>query len=147
MDVDVQEVMARQSTLNFARSGAHGAGRSRVSWKHHQLANDISSRFHTVLFGVAGEFTASTQIAAFDLDGTLIRPKSGLKFPRNAADWSLLRRDTKERLNTLIQTGYAIVIISNQNYSGRPAKLEEWQVKMGAIAERVGERGGRNGGI
>ena len=27
------------------------------------------------------------KIAMYDLDGTLIQPRSGAKFPKNAADW------------------------------------------------------------
>lgn len=121
--------MARQSTLNFARGAQH------ISWKHPAFDNP----FRTVLFGVYGDFAPRTKIAAFDLDGTLIRPKSGLKFPRNASDWTFLRRDIKSRLSTLVDSGYAIVIVSNQNYASKPAKLDEWQLKMSSIGDRVSD--------
>ena len=122
--------MARQtqSTLGFARS-AHT-----IAWKH----NTFDAPFRTVLFGVYGEFVPRSKIAAFDLDGTLIRPRSGRKWPKDASDWTLLHKDTKQRLSGLIDGGYAVVIISNQNYASQPKKLEDWKLKLQRIGDRVG---------
>jgi len=58
----------------------------------------------------------STKIAAFDLDYTLIRPKSGNKFPKDHNDW-ILMDGVAEKLNALKEDGYKIVICTNQGSS------------------------------
>ena len=40
----------------------------------------------TLLIGIIGEYH-STKLAGFDMDWTLIRTKSGAKFPKSAYDW------------------------------------------------------------
>jgi len=55
----------------------------------------------------------SSLIAAFDLDHTLIEPKSGRKFPKDYDDWVLLD-GVKEKLTDLYDQGYKIVIFTNQ---------------------------------
>jgi bifunctional polynucleotide phosphatase/kinase len=52
-------------------------------------------------------------IAAFDLDHTLIKPKSGNKFPKNYDDWILLS-GVKEKLNKLYEDNYKLVVFTNQ---------------------------------
>ena len=37
---------------------------------------------------------AKIKLAAFDLDWTLIKPKSGKTFAKNAADWKFLKNNT-----------------------------------------------------
>ena len=55
---------------------------------------------------------ASSKISAFDLDHTLIRPKSGCKFPKNWEDWELLH-GVKDKLNKFYEDKYKIVIFTN----------------------------------
>lgn len=54
------------------------------------------------------------QIAAYDLDGTLILTKSGRVFPINRDDWTLANSAIKIMLKNLINNGYKIVIFTNQ---------------------------------
>jgi bifunctional polynucleotide phosphatase/kinase len=53
------------------------------------------------------------QIAGFDLDYTLIKTKSGKKFPTSASDWTWLFPQVKEKLEE-ISKDYIIVIFTNQ---------------------------------
>ena len=55
------------------------------------------------------------QIAAYDMDGTIITTITGKTFPKNADDWRLLQ-PTKltAKLLELKSEGFAIVLISNQ---------------------------------
>lgn len=53
------------------------------------------------------------KIAGFDLDFTLIKPKSGKKFPINKDDWMWLYPKIKDKLIN-ISKEYQIVIFSNQ---------------------------------
>ncbi|TIC15809.1 PNK3P-domain-containing protein [Wallemia mellicola] len=117
----------RQSTLNFSKKA------SKIIWKHNKPFNQP----RTIIFGVYGQFVPHRKIAAFDLDGTLIKPKSGSTFPKHASDWKFLHKNLKERLSSLIDDGYAVIIISNQNYESRPAKLEEWQRKLEFIGDKL----------
>ncbi|KAI5949985.1 pnk1 [Candida theae] len=57
------------------------------------------------------------KVAAFDLDGTLITTKSGLKFGKGPTDWKWWgNSSTKvpEAIAKLYETGYLIVIFTNQ---------------------------------
>lgn len=70
-------------------------------------------------------------IAAFDLDYTLIKPKSGNKFPKNSDDWILLE-GIKKKLGELYKSEYKIVIFSNQ--AGSSFDTKEFAKKIKAIA-------------
>jgi len=54
----------------------------------------------------------STSLNSFDLDGTLIKTKSGKTFPKDHNDWILLYDSIKEKLKNISNT--TIVIFSNQ---------------------------------
>ena len=54
----------------------------------------------------------STLLSSFDLDGTLIKTKSGKTFPKDQNDWILLFDSIKEKLKNITNT--TIVIFSNQ---------------------------------
>jgi bifunctional polynucleotide phosphatase/kinase len=55
------------------------------------------------------------KIAAFDLDGTLIKTKSGKTFPVNIEDWKLLYEDVPNMIEKLNRKKYKIIIITNQS--------------------------------
>lgn len=74
---------------------------------------------------------SSSLIAAFDLDHTLIKPKSGNKFPKNTEDWVLLD-SVKKKLNELYDEGYKIVIFTNQASSS--FDLTEFDKKIRSIS-------------
>lgn len=67
----------------------------------------------------------SELIAGFDLDHTLIIPKSGRKFPKDKDDWIAYG---KEKLNELYNKGYKIVIFTNKANSS--FNLEEFKYTM-----------------
>ena len=55
------------------------------------------------------------KIAAFDLDFTLIHPKSNKKFPLDQNDWTWHFECVPRKLKELYNNGYEIIIFSNQN--------------------------------
>jgi bifunctional polynucleotide phosphatase/kinase len=55
------------------------------------------------------------KIASFDLDGTLIKPKSGKISPKDKNDYQYAFDNVSNRLNELMDDGYKIVIFTNQN--------------------------------
>jgi bifunctional polynucleotide phosphatase/kinase len=74
---------------------------------------------------------ASNLIAGFDLDHTLIKPKSGNKFPRDYSDWMILE-NVKKKLNDLYNSGYKLVVFTNQ--AGSSFDPKEFAKKLRAIA-------------
>jgi len=56
----------------------------------------------------------SDKVAAFDLDHTLIKPKTDNKFPIDSDDWQWLYPNIVSILKNIYNEGYKIVIFSNQ---------------------------------
>lgn len=54
------------------------------------------------------------KIAAFDIDGTIITPKSGKKFPVDMNDWKFLFNNITQILKEYYQNDYTIVFFTNQ---------------------------------
>ncbi|GME79065.1 unnamed protein product [[Candida] boidinii] len=54
------------------------------------------------------------KIASFDLDGTLIKTKSGLRFSRSSDDWTWFNDYVLTKIIELIKSDYLILIFTNQ---------------------------------
>ncbi|BEJ10832.1 hypothetical protein CspHIS471_0102540 [Cutaneotrichosporon sp. HIS471] len=74
-------------------------------------------------------------LSLYDLDGTLIRPKSGYKFPRSSDDWMWWHRDVPKRLRADVAAGRHVIVLSNQNLNGRV--LRDWKEKIRMIAHEI----------
>jgi bifunctional polynucleotide phosphatase/kinase len=68
------------------------------------------------------EFKDGMKIAGFDFDFTLVKTKSGKKFPIDENDWELLDSSVLSKLSQLSKNGYSLVIFSNQNGVGSGKK-------------------------
>lgn len=82
----------------------------------------------------------SPLIAAFDLDGTIIKTKSGrLPFRTTSDDWMFWDPCVPKKLHTLSLLGYRIVIFTNQGGIpyGNPVQIE-FQTKLQAVMEAIG---------
>ncbi|GAA5905538.1 polynucleotide 3'-phosphatase [Sporobolomyces salmoneus] len=77
----------------------------------------------------------SNKIAAFDMDGTLIVPKSGNKFPKDKEDWKLWSPEVKAKLRAVHDQGYSILLISNQ--AGNPKQQKSFQDKLPLLARHL----------
>ncbi|KAF5391877.1 hypothetical protein D9757_001630 [Collybiopsis confluens] len=109
-------------------------------------ARQSSLRWHkpfggTCLYATNLAPALSSKIAAFDLDGTLIKPSLGRgavkKAPKGAPpawDWWTPNK-VPETLQNLTQDGYSIVVISNQAI--RSASLPAWKEKIGLVADAL----------
>ncbi|KAG8981507.1 hypothetical protein FRB90_007208 [Tulasnella sp. 427] len=77
----------------------------------------------TCRHGVHLQPKSSTKVAAFDLDGTLIKPKSGVRFAKDHEDWKWWADGSiiPNKLKELDEQGYAIVLVTNQAL-GEPPK-------------------------
>ncbi|GAA5987146.1 hypothetical protein JCM5350_003861 [Sporobolomyces pararoseus] len=77
----------------------------------------------------------SNKIAAFDLDGTIIVPKSGNKFPKDKDDWKFWSNEVKAKLRAVHGEGYAIVFISNQ--AGNPGQQKAFKDKLPLLCRHL----------
>ena len=66
-----------------------------------------------------------SKIAAFDLDGTIIKTKSGRVFPKDKNDWVFFNDNVKKILYNLCNNNYKIVIFTNQKGIGNDKKKKE----------------------
>lgn len=67
------------------------------------------------------------KIAGFDLDNTIIKTKSGKKFPKDYEDWIFMYPNIIEKINDLYNNGFNIVIITNQK---NLKNIDEWKQKI-----------------
>lgn len=78
------------------------------------------------------------KIAAFDLDYTLIKPKSKKKFPKDKDDWEFLFDKVKSYFKTLVDNDYSIIIFTNQKgISKGKLTIEEFYDKILQIEEAL----------
>ena len=73
----------------------------------------------------------------FDIDGTIITPKSGRKFPIDENDWKFLYDNTKEKLQELSKNN-TIIFISNQAGLKTIEKRKLWIKKISRIINILG---------
>lgn len=106
----------------------------------------------TSFYGIHLNPIPSAKVAAFDLDGTLIKTSSGNRFPRDKDDWMWWHSSVKKKLRSLYEEGYGflyfdctysliyysytIIILSNQG-STRKKTIDEWKLKIPLIAIQV----------
>lgn len=93
----------------------------------------------SLLIYTTKDVEARSKIAAYDLDGTLIKSKSGLVFPKNPDDWQLIYPTVPAKLKQLHSDGYKIVIFTNQASigSGR-LSAKHFLYKIKNITQRIG---------
>ena len=76
-------------------------------------------------------------IYMFDLDYTLIKTKSGKKFPINKLDWELLNSNISVKLSELTTTNSLIGIISNQKGLKTLEQKKDWVDKIKQINQII----------
>lgn len=54
------------------------------------------------------------KLALFDFDWTLVKPKGGRAFPKDAEDWEWLRPNVPEIVKDYYTKGYAVAVFTNQ---------------------------------
>lgn len=64
------------------------------------------------------EFKNGIKVAGFDFDFTLVKTKSGKKFPIDENDWELWDPSVLDKLKQLVSNGFSLAIFSNQNGVG-----------------------------
>jgi len=77
------------------------------------------------------KIAGSKKIAAFDMDSTLVEPKSGAKFPNGRSDWKWWHDTVPEKLKKLNEEGFKVIIFTNQG------GIEKGKQKPGDITGKI----------
>ncbi|XP_052888912.1 uncharacterized protein F21D5.5 [Anopheles moucheti] len=81
---------------------------------------------------------ASEKIAAYDMDGTLIKTKSGNVFPKSIDDWQIAFPEVPGKLKSLHRNGFKLVIFTNQAGIGKgKVRIEDFQQKIVALVRKL----------
>ncbi|ETW85637.1 hypothetical protein HETIRDRAFT_470728 [Heterobasidion irregulare TC 32-1] len=88
----------------------------------------------TCLHGVNLSPRASTTVAAFDLDGTLLQSHI-FKKKKSPSEWKWWKDVVPKKLKEVHNSGSAVVLISNQAI--RSSQLEEWKKKISLVASAL----------
>ncbi|XP_052873415.1 uncharacterized protein F21D5.5 [Anopheles cruzii] len=82
---------------------------------------------------------ASTKIAAYDMDGTLIKTKSGNVFPKSIDDWQIAFPEVPGKLKSLNASGFKLVILTNQAGIGKgKLRIEDFRQKIESLIRKLG---------
>ncbi|XP_014467773.1 PREDICTED: uncharacterized protein F21D5.5 [Dinoponera quadriceps] len=129
------DVHSDQKTLHAAYSASSEENNSNSS---------VSAKWESIDSGKLMIYTASSvqnrsKVAAYDMDGTLIKTKSGLVFPKSCNDWQLLYPDVPGKLKQLHTNGYKIVIFTNQaGLASGKVKINDFKLKIENIVQKIG---------
>uniref|UniRef100_A0A182MVD1 PNK FHA domain-containing protein n=2 Tax=Anopheles culicifacies TaxID=139723 RepID=A0A182MVD1_9DIPT len=81
---------------------------------------------------------ASEKIAAYDMDGTLIKTKSGNVFPKSTDDWQIAFPEVPGKLKSLHRNGFKLVIFTNQAGIGKEkVRIEDFRQKIEALVRKL----------
>lgn len=86
----------------------------------------------TCLHGINLIPQSTPKVAAFDLDGTVIKSNHKNRSKEAALHWEWWRASVPVKLEELHQQGYSIILISNQAL--KPHHLEDWKKKISLIS-------------
>lgn len=82
---------------------------------------------------------SSKKIAGFDMDGTLIKTKSGKVYPVDVNDWQIAFPSVGQKFKELLTYGFKIVILSNQAPIGNGrVKIEDFKIKIENLVAKIG---------
>jgi bifunctional polynucleotide phosphatase/kinase len=86
---------------------------------------------------ISNKFKMKKKIAAFDLDGTLIKTKSGKPYPIDGEfDWEFNYSNIKDVLNNYLEDNFCIIIITNQK-NLKKRGITEWCNKLKEIIKQL----------
>lgn len=129
----------------FAKPSASSSTASPFQWLKPSLGPK-----HTCLHGINLMPQSTPKVAAFDLDGTVIKSNHKNRSKEDALHWEWWRTTVPAKLQALHQEGYvlcmlamprlnpcrySIVLVSNQAL--RQRQLEDWKKKIPLISAAV----------
>ena len=98
--------------------------------------SDIEWTNNNYIYGVHKEFKLRSKLAIFDLDDTIIKPKSGKKFAEDENDWCFIT-NAKDTILEL-SSNHSIIIITNQKgIKNNKPPIKQWQNKIENIQKEL----------
>ncbi|EIW85323.1 PNK3P-domain-containing protein [Coniophora puteana RWD-64-598 SS2] len=91
----------------------------------------------TCLHGVHLSPESRPKVAAFDLDGTVIKANLGKRTKETATQWEWWRDCVPNKLRELSNSGYTVVFISNQALKSQ--QIDLWNLKIPSIAAKLSD--------
>ena len=88
-----------------------------------------------LIFFNENKLNKNGKIASFDLDWTLIKPKSGNKLPKDFDDWDLLNKNIIKKLKYFNDEGYQLIIFSNQSKLKKKDLIPKFKLKIENICK------------
>eukprot|EP01119_Soliformovum_irregulare_P016081 TRINITY_DN4626_c0_g3_i2.p1 TRINITY_DN4626_c0_g3~~TRINITY_DN4626_c0_g3_i2.p1 ORF type:complete len:668 (+),score=242.75 TRINITY_DN4626_c0_g3_i2:14-2017(+) len=114
----------------------------KMKFPEHHVTKDDRMKWHKLdglLILDSKSIKPSNKVIGFDMDGTLIEPKSGKKFPMGRTDWKWWDDKVPTKLKKLNKEGYKIVIFTNQlGISKGKQKESDITEKITDICEELG---------
>jgi len=95
----------------------------------------VWSLIDDTLRGTYGDFKYTNKLACFDLDGTLIKTKSGKKFSINERDQQRYSINIDNKISELNKNGFCIIIITNQAGLSNDDKMDLWKKKINIVCD------------
>lgn len=88
--------------------------------------------------GITPKYLHTDKWAWFDMDGTIIKTKSGKTFPVNSDDWQFLCDATVKKIKELSKDGFSIVIITNQaGIEKHTTNPDDWMKKVSNVQKQL----------
>ncbi|CAD5115702.1 DgyrCDS4649 [Dimorphilus gyrociliatus] len=105
-------------------------------WK--RIGEELKAGIPPVMALLSDTLEGREKIAAFDIDGTIIKTKSGRKFATGPADWLFWDKSVPKKLKEYDENGYRIVFFTNQaGVEKGNTKIEDLMVKFEKIVESI----------
>lgn len=99
---------------------------------------DSAANGKLVIFTSAG-VVPSEKIAGYDMDGTIIKTKSGNVFPKTIDDWQIIFPEVPDKLKSLHKDAFKICFFTNQGGIARgKIKLDDFKGKIKQIVAKLG---------
>lgn len=82
--------------------------------------------------------TASSKIAGYDVDGTIITTKSGRVFPKDCDDWQLAFNEVPGVIKEIVTQGFKVVFFTNQaGVSNGKVQIRDLKRKLENIVSKL----------
>ncbi|XP_053983356.1 uncharacterized protein F21D5.5 isoform X1 [Hylaeus volcanicus] len=129
--------------LNFLKKGSATSDKSEDTGSEQNLSDEQdvweSKENGALLIYTTKGIVGRSKIAAYDMDGTLIKTHSGLVFPKDYDDWQLIYPDVIGKLKKLHSSSYKIVIFTNQGGIGsKKLNIKSFKNKIKNITQKIG---------
>ena len=124
-DIAAKKARLEEPALNF-----------KLEWNHHGRGEkDVPQ----LVFLDGPDALHSTKAAGFDIDCTVIKTKSGRRFPTGPSDWQFLYKCVPTKLKELHDNGIKVVFFTNQaGVEKQKVSIKELCAKFEAIINEVG---------